>query len=160
MQQLDQGNQQQVNGQSGFQLPIRFILRPSNFISTTVLLAYIGGAVCVLLANIPVLFTQLSGLVLLVSFICWYYNSVYQPQHSPVELLLNDKDEWYLIDHKGTMEPLSLLPRSYVHTMFIILRFSQSKRNRAVILSFDNLPRVTFRRLRVRLLFTVPALKD
>jgi len=85
---------------------------------------------------------------------------IYLAKRNPTELLLNDKDEWYIIDgirgeKQAEMVRLVLLPESFVHTHLIVLMFRQGRCRRAVILTPDNISRTTCRRLRVRLRFTL-----
>jgi hypothetical protein len=99
-------------------------------------------------------------LIVLLSLVYWYYKMIYLLKINPTELLLNDKDEWYIIDKirgekEGEMVPLVLLPESYVHTQLIVLMFKQGSRKNAVILTPDNISRTICRRLRVRLRFTL-----
>jgi hypothetical protein len=99
-------------------------------------------------------------LVVLLSLVYWHYKMVYLLKTNPTELLLNDKDEWYIINKiqsgkEGEIVPLVLLPEPYVHTQLIVLMFRQGRHKRAVILTSDNISRTMCRRLRVRLRFTL-----
>ncbi len=97
-------------------------------------------------------------IIVLLSLVYWHYKMIYLLKTNPTELLLNDKDEWYIIDKnrdrkEGEMVLLVLLPESYVHTQLIVLMFRQGRRRSAVILTPDNISRTICRRLRVRLRF-------
>ena len=96
----------------------------------------------------------------LVAVVYLHYKMIYLPKTNPSELLLNDNDEWFIIDKnqgekEGEMVPLVLLPESYVHTQLLVLMFRQGRRKNAVILTPDNISRTICRRLRVRLRFTL-----
>ena len=145
---------------SNFELPIRFPLVPSKWLVAVVYLSHLGALACIYFSTIPVLLSQSMCLIVLLSLVYWHYKMVYLLKTNPTELLLNDKDEWYVIDkvrgdNEGEMVPLVLLPESYVHTQLIVLMFRQDRHKRAVILTPDNISRTTCRRLRVRLRFTL-----
>ncbi len=140
---------------SGFELPLRLSLQPSNWVMAVIYLSHFGALLCTYYSNIPMLPMQITCLMILSSLAYWYYRYIYQFKQTPVELLLNDKDEWYISEEGGDMAPAVLLPESLVHTHLIVLMFKQKKRNRCVILTSDNLPKMIFRRLSVRLRFTL-----
>lgn len=140
---------------SGFELPIRLSLQPSKWVIAVIYLSHFGALSCTYHSNIPVLPMLMTCLMILSSFAYWYYRYIYQLKQTPVELLLNDKDEWYISEEGDDMTPAILLPESFVHTHLIVLMFKQEKRNRCVILTSDNLLKKTFRRLCVRLRFAL-----
>jgi hypothetical protein len=145
---------------SNFELPIRFPLVPSKWLVAVVYLSHLGALACIYFSTIPVLLSQSMCLVVLLSLVYWHYKMIYLLKTNPAELLLNDKDEWYVIDkvrgeNEGEMVPLVLLPEPYVHTQLIVLMFRQGRHKMAVILTPDNISRTTCRRLRVRLRFTL-----
>ncbi len=149
-----------TSDKSNFELPIRFPLAPSKWLVAMVYISHPGAMACIYFSNIPVLLSQAMCLIVLLSLVYWYYKMIYLLRTNPAELLLNDKDEWYIIDKirgekEGEMVPLVLLPESYVHTQLIILMFKQGRSSRAVILTPDNISRTICRRLRVRLRFTL-----
>lgn len=117
-----------------------------------VFLIYFGAFVSVALTNISVFLMCGAWFVLSIAFAIWYYRDVYCMQKEKTELLLNDHDEWYLIDAEGRMILLELLPDSFNHHLLIILRFKQGK---YFVLTVDNLSRKMFRRLSVRLQFAL-----
>ena len=140
---------------SAFEHPIRFSLQTSKWVIALMYSSHIGALVCTYLSNISLLLMQMIFLMILISLVYWHYRYIYQLVQTPVELLLNDKDEWYISDGQGEMVPVRLLPESFVHRHLLVLMFRQGRRNRRVILTFDNLPRKTFRRLSVRLRFAL-----
>ena len=149
-----------TSDRSNFELPIRFPLAPSKWLAAVVYLSHLGAMACVYFSNIPVLQSQTMYLIVLLSLVYLHYKMIYLPKTNPSELLLNDKDEWFIIDKnqgekEGEMVPLVLLQESYVHTQLIVLMFRQGRRKNAVILTPDNISRTICRRLRVRLRFTL-----
>jgi len=154
-----------TSDKSNFELPIRFPLTPSKWLVAVVYFSHLGALVCIIFSNIPVLLLQAMFVIVLFSLAYWHYKMIYLPIINPTELLLNDKDEWYIIDGirgetEGEMVPVALLPESFVHTHLIVLMFRQGRHKRAVILTPDNISRTTCRRLRVRLRFTLCGPKD
>lgn len=139
--------------QSNFELPIRFVLMPSRIITATVCFMYIGAVVCVHFSGIPLSLKWIMSFILLFSLIYWYYIAVYRLERKPVDLLLNDKNEWYMSNPQGEMDLAELLPGAFVHNMLLVLTLRQGKFNRHIILFVDNLSRQTFRRLSTRLRF-------
>jgi len=149
-----------TSDRSNFELPIRFPLASSKWLVAVVYLSHLGAMACVYFSNIPVLQSQAMYLIVLLSLVYLHYKMIYLPKTNPSELLLNDKDEWFIIDKnqgekEGEMVPLVLLPESYVHTELIVLMFRQGRSKNAVILTPDNISRTICRRLRVRLRFTL-----
>ena len=149
-----------TSDRSNFELPIRFPLAPSKWLVAVVYLSHLGALACIYFSNFPVLLSQAMCLLVLLSLVYSHYKMIYLPETNPTELLLNDKDEWYIIDKiqgekESEMVPLVLLPESYVHTHLIVLMFRQGRHKSAVILTLDNISRTTCRRLRVRLRFTL-----
>ena len=149
-----------TSDRSNFELPIRFPLTPSKWLVAVVYLSHLGAMACIYFSNIPVLLSQAMCLIVLLSLVYLHYKMIYLLKTNPTELLLNDKDEWYIIDKirgekESEMVPLMLLPESYVHTELIILMFRQGRRKNDVILTSDNISRTICRRLRVRLRFTL-----
>ncbi len=140
---------------SGFELPLRLSLQPSNWVMAVIYLSHLGALFCTYYSNIPMLPMQMTCLIILSSLAYWHYRYIYQFKQTPVELLLNDKDEWYISDKKSEMDLVLLLPESFVHTHLIVLIFKQGKCKRSAILTFDNLSEATFRRLSVRLRFAL-----
>ena len=149
-----------TSDKSNFELPIRFLLAPSKWLIAVLYFSHLGALACIYFSNISVFQLQAMCLIVLLSLVYWHYEMIYLPKTNPTELLLNDKDEWYVIDDRrgeteGEMVPIVLLPESFVHTHLIVLMFRQGRCKRAVILTPDNISRTTCRRLRVRLRFTL-----
>ncbi len=147
-----------TSGDSNFILPIRFPLVPSKWLITVVFLSHSGALVCIYFSNIPLLLLQAMCLIVLFSLVYWHYKIIYLPKNNSAELLLNNKNEWYLInaidnEKESKMVPIVLLPESFVHTHLIVLMFGQGKRKIPVILTPDNIPKTVCRRFRVRLRF-------
>ena len=145
---------------SNFELPIRIPLTPSKWLIAVVYFSHLGALASIYFSNISLLQLQAMYLIVVFSLVYWHYNMIYLLQRNPTELLLNDKDEWYVIDDirgetEGEMSPVELLPESFVHTHLIVLMFRQGRCNRSVILTPDNISRTTCRRLRVRLRFAL-----
>ncbi len=145
---------------SNFELPIRFPLIPSKWLIAVVYFSHLGALACIYFSNISLLLLQTMCLIVLFNLAYWHHKMIYLPKRNPTELLLNDKDEWYIIDDirgekEAEMVRLVLLPESFVHTHLIVLMFKQGRCKRAVILTPDNISRMTCRRLRVRLRFTL-----
>lgn len=79
---------------------------------------------------------------------------IYRLQQSDIELLLNDKNDWYIIRASDDRQFIKLLPGVFLHRVLMILTFQELEYRRwYVVLSKDNLPARTFRRLSVRLRF-------
>lgn len=148
---------QMTQDKSGFELPIRFYLHTSKWVIALMYSSHLGALACIFHSNIPVLLIQISCFMILSSLAYLYNSYIYRLKQTPVELLLNDKDEWYISDRADEMISARLLPESFVHTHLIVLMFKQEKRNRFVILTSDNLSKKIFRRLIVRLRFTLSA---
>ena len=149
-----------TSDKSNFELPIRFPLTASKWLIAVVYFSHIGALACIYFSNISVFLLQAMYSIVLLSLAYCHYKMIYLPKRDPTELLLNDKDEWYIIDDmlgetEGEMIPIELLPESFVHTHLIVLMFRQGRYKRAVILTPDNISRTTCRRLRVRLRFTL-----
>jgi len=149
-----------ISEKSKFELPIRFPLVPSNWLIAVLYFCHLGALACIYFSNISVFLLQAMCLIILLSLAYWHYKMIYLPKANPTELLLNDKDEWYVIDDRrgeteGEMVPVVLLPESFVHTHLIVLMFRQGRCKRVVILTPDNISRTICRRLRVRLRFAL-----
>ena len=149
-----------ISDRSNFELPIRFPLVASKWLIAVLYMSHFGALVCIYFSNISLLLLQVMCLIVLFSLAYWHYKMIYLLKINPSELLLNAKDEWFIIDgiqgeKESEMLPLVLLPESYVHTHLIVLVFKQGRCKRAVILAPDNISRTTCRRLRVRLRFTL-----
>jgi len=156
---LWQGGRMTVD-KSNFELPIRIPLTPSKWLIAVIYFSHLGALASIYFSSISLLQLQIMYLIVLFSLAYWHYKMIYLLQRDSTELLLNDKDEWYIIDHRrgeteGEMVPIELLPESFVHTHLIVLMFSQGRCKRAVILTPDNISRTICRRLRVRLRFTL-----
>ena len=149
-----------TSDKSNFELPIRFPLTPSIWLIAVIYFSHLGALACIYFSNISLLHLQAMYLIVVLSLVYWHYKMIYLLQRNPTELLLNDKDEWYIIDDiqdetEGEMVPIVLLPESFVHTHLIVLMFRQGRCKRVVILTPDNISRTTCRRLRVRLRFAL-----
>jgi len=140
---------------TGFERLIRLSLEPSKWVIAVIYLIHIGALVCTYFSSIPLFLIQMTWFTISISLVYWHFTTIFQPKKYPADLLLNDKDEWYIIDKKDGSCPVTLLPESFVHTHLLILIFKQGRRNRVVILTTDNTHAETFRRLRVRLRFTL-----
>ncbi len=150
-----------TSDKSNFELPIRFLLIPSKWLIAMLYFCHLGALLCIYFSNISVVLLPIVFLLVLLSLAYWSYKMIYLPKRNPAELLLNDKDEWYILDktrskEEGEMIPIVLLAESYVHTHLIVLNFKQSSCKRTVILTSDNISKTTCRRLRVRLRFFSP----
>jgi len=151
---------QMTTDTSNFELPIRFPLMPSKWLIAVVYLSHLGALPCIYFSNISLLLLQTMCLVVMLSLAYCHYKMIYLLKKYPTELLLNNKDEWYIIDEvqgekEGEMVPIVLLPESYAHTHLIVLMFRQDSRKKVVILTPDNISKTLCRRLRVRLRFTL-----
>jgi hypothetical protein len=144
-----------ASDKTNFERPIRLLLEPSKWVKVVIYFCHIGALVCIYLSNIPLFIMQMAWFMILISLVYWHVTIIFQPKKYPAELLLNDKDEWYIIDNKAESYPVALLPESFVHTHLLVLIFKQGKRKRVVILTTDNTRPETFRRLSVRLRFTL-----
>jgi len=149
-----------TSDKSNFELPIRFPLTPSKWLIAVVYFSHIGALACIYFSNISLLLLRATCLIVFFSLAYWHYKMIYLPKRNPTELLLNDKDEWYIIDEiqgekEGNMVPVVLLPESFVHTHLIVLMFRQGRHKSSVVLTPDNICKTTYRRLRVRLRFTL-----
>ena len=140
---------------TGFERLIRLTLGPSKWVIAVIYLSHIIALVCAYFSNIPVFLMQMAWLMILISLVYWHVTIIFQLKKYPTELLLNDKDEWYIIDNKDGSCPVTLLPESFVHTHLLVLIFKQGRRNRVVILTTDNTHAETFRRVCVRLRFAL-----
>ncbi len=149
-----------ASDKSNFERPIRLPLEPSKWVIAVIYSSHIGALVCIYFSNILLFLMQMAWFVILISLVYWHVTIIFRPKKCPVELLLNDKDEWYIIDNKAGIHPVALLPESFVHTHLLVLTFKQGKRKRVVILTTDNTRPETFRRLSVRLRFTLSGARD
>ncbi len=145
---------------TSFEHPIRVSLRPSNYVIAAIILIHLGALLCIHLARMPAQLILLLCFIILLSFARCYFSFIYQAGILrsgcvPAELLLNAQDEWFLTDVSGAMNLVTLLPESYVHHLLVVLNFQQGSHKRSVILTADTVPADTFRRLRVRLKFTL-----
>ena len=144
-----------ASDKTNFERPIRLSLEPSKWVIAIVYSSHIGALVCIYFSNIPLFLMQMAWFVILISLVYWHVTIIFQPKKYPAELLLNDKYEWYIIDNKTGNCPVDLLPESLVHTHLLVLIFKRGKRKRVVILTTDNTRPEAFRRLSVRLRFTL-----
>lgn len=142
-----------MRDKSNFELPIRFLIKPSKWLIVVIYLTHFGALVCTTLSNIPMIAMLMACSFILLSFIVGHYNYIYRLKEVPQELLLNELDEWYISEAGDELTSAVLLPEPFVHTHLIVLRFKQGKNNRRVILTPDNLSQKLFRRLSVRLRF-------
>lgn len=145
---------------SNFELPIRFPLTPSKWLIAMIHVSHSGALICIYYSDSPFILSLIMSLIVLSSLVYRHYTMVYVLRKRPSELLLNNKDEWYIIDQAGSEAegeriPVFLLPESYVHTQLIILMFKQGRCKRTVILTPDNISKKICRRLRVRLRFSL-----
>ena len=153
-----------ITDTSNFELPIRFQLTPSKWLAALIYINHSGALICISFSNVSIPLLQTMCLIVLFSLAYWHYKMIYMLQVNHIELLLNDKDEWYIINEiqnneEGEMIPVALLPESFVHTHLIVLVFRQSKGKRTVILTPDNISQTICRRLRVRLRFTLSGVR-
>ena len=149
-----------TSDKSNFELPIRIPLTPSKWLIAVIYFSHLGVLACIYFSNISLLQLQVMYMIVLFSLAYWHYKMIYLLQRNSTELLLNDKDEWYIINDRrdeteGEMVPIELLSESFVHTHLIVLMFRQGRCKKAVILTPDNISMTTCRRLRVRLRFTL-----
>ncbi len=149
-----------TSDKSNFELPIRIPLTPSKWLIAVIYFSHLGALACIYFSNISLLQMQVMYMIVLFSLAYWHYKMIYLLQRNSTELLLNDKDEWYIINDRrdeteGEMVPIELLSESFVHTHLIVLMFRQGRCKKAVILTPDNISMTTCRRLRVRLRFTL-----
>ncbi len=90
-------------------------------------------------------------LISLVHTLCLY---VWQNvPYSPVELILNDMEEWLLILAEGQTVEVVLRSGAFVHPLLVVLPFKYGLRFPVVILTPDVVDQDLLRRLRVRLRF-------
>ena len=155
-----------ASDKTNFERPIRLSLKSSKWVIAVTYSSHIGALVCSYFSNIPLFLMQMAWFMILISLVYWHVTTIFQLKKYPAELLLNDKDEWYIIDnnvpflanhsrYKAGSCPIALLPESFVHTHLLVLIFKHGKRKRVVILTTDNTRKETFRRLSVRLRFTL-----
>ncbi len=142
-----------MRDKSDFELPVRFVIKPSKWLIVLICLTYLGALICTILSNISIPVMLMICSFILLGLVARHHSYIYRLKKNPQELLLNELDEWYIAEAGG--EPISvvLLPEPFVHTHLIVLRFKQGKKNRCVILTPDNLSQQLFRRLSVRLRF-------
>jgi uncharacterized membrane protein len=146
-----------MRDKSNFELPIRFLIKPSKWVIVVIYLTHSGALICTTLSNIPMITMLMACSVILLSLIVGHYSYIYRLKEVPAELLLDELDEWYITETGDELTPVVLLPEPFVHTHLIVLRFKQGKGNRRVILTADNLSKNLFRRLSVRLRFPLTA---
>lgn len=145
---------------TAFERPIKLRLQPSKWIIIAIVLIHLGALSSLYFADIHShILLALCLLVLLSLFNC-YYRFIYLQGISPAtgryaDLLLNDKDEWFISNKDRGMSLVTLSSESYVHSALVVLNFKQGRAKRSVILTADTVPADTFRRLRVRLRFTL-----
>jgi hypothetical protein len=137
-----------------FNIPLRIPVKRSRWLLSGISLAH-GGAVCLLWpVALPVGLKIIFLLMICISFINSMHKHLYfRNNNSPVELFLNDEDEWLLTTRKNGTYEVQLHAEHYVHPWLVVLLFSTEARNHTIILTPDMIHPDVFRRLRVRLRF-------
>lgn len=127
-------------------------IRPSRTLAGVLAAAHGGAIVCVMITALP-LWARLS-LTVLVAAGLWHSLTRYVLQRRPdaiTGLRCDGDGRWFVRWRTGVVEPVSLLPDSYLHPAVVVvnLRVEADRRRRAVILLADNVDPESFRRLRV-----------
>lgn len=119
----------------------------SRYLCLFVLLSHCGATVAVAFTAIEPLFRAvLVGVALLSLYRSW-------SRLTPGFIILrwDSLDQWWLYDRDGGEHAADLLPGSYVHPWFMVLRFRVDRSVHDLVLMPDNVCRTSLRRLRVRL---------
>ena len=135
-----------------FNAPVRIPVKRSRWLLAGISLAH-GGAVCLLWpAALPVGLIFFLLLMTCASFINSMHKHLYFfYDNAPVELFLNNEDEWFLTTRKDETYEVQLYPEHYVHPWLVVLLFRVEARKYTIILTPDMINPDVFRRLRVRL---------
>ena len=139
---------------NNFELPLFIPVRPSCWLVAVFYTAHIGAILALFASNIPLVIQSLIMAGLLVSLFhghCLYI--IQKNPASPVQLVLNQAGEWWLILSSGNTVPVVLKPMAFVHPLLVVLVFKDGSAAYSVILTPDTVDPDTFRRLRVRLRF-------
>ena len=140
---------------SYFALPLRIPLKPSNRVFALMLLSQIGALISLYFPAIPLGMKAGIATLILLSLRNLIKTHKRRLKLGPTEeLILNDKNEWYIKSGEDEMRPVSLLPTPLVHPNLIVMVFAQGRRLRSVVLTPNEVPTDTFRRLKVRMKFT------
>ena len=112
-----------------------------------------GGAVRLLWpVALPVGLKIILLLMICASFVKSMHSHLYYfNDNDPVELFLNNEDEWFLTTRKGETYEVQLYPEHYVHPWLVVLLFRAEAQKHTIILTPDMINPDIFRRLRVRL---------
>ena len=135
-----------------FNTPVRIPVKLSRWLLAGISLAH-GGAVCLLWSvALPVGLKIIFLLMTCISFINSMHKHLYfLDDNRPVELFLNNEDEWFLTTRKDETYEVQLHAEHYVHPWLVVLLFRTEARKHTIILTPDMIHPDVFRRLRVRL---------
>jgi hypothetical protein len=119
----------------------------SRYLCLFVLLSHCGAVMAVAFTAIAPLFRVALAAVVLVSL----YRNWRRLTPEFAVLRCDSVDQWWLYDRNGGEHIAELLPGSYVHPWFTVLRFRVNRSVHDLVLTPDNACRTSLRRLRVRL---------
>jgi hypothetical protein len=135
-----------------FNNPIRIPVKRSRWLLAGISLSH-GGAICLLWPVVlPVGLKIIFLLMTCVSFIYSIHKYLYYfDNNCPIELFLNNEDEWFLTIRRDKTYEVQLHAEHYVHPWLVVLLFRTETCNHTIILTPDMIHPDVFRRLRVRL---------
>ena len=140
-------------GYSGFDLPIRFTYRPPVWLLPLMVFCYCGGSICVIYTSLPAIIKSTLLVVASIKFASWFRKDLQNRKITTV-IILNKKDQWYVIHPELHPERPRLVSASILLPDLIFLRLENpDKRHYDLILTGACLDKETLRRLRVRLKF-------
>jgi hypothetical protein len=137
-----------------FILPVLVFIRPSLYLKFFIYGIHAGALPAVFAANLSWSIRCLLLGVLIISLMHAIWTNVLQKNpDSPVQLLLDADDEWWLTTASGQTIRVRLIATAFVHPLLTVLPFRAARGRHAVILTPDAVDTDSFRRLRVRLRF-------
>ena len=137
---------------NAFELPLRIRIYPPKWLAAGLIVSHLGAVAILGTVQIPSEAKVLLIIVIIISLIYVLRLYIWQKSKwSPLELILNDKEEWYLTLASGEIIQVDLRPGAFVHPILVILPFRHGIYFPTVILTPSSVDQDTLRRLRVRL---------
>ncbi len=137
---------------NAFELPLRIRIYPSKWLAACLIASHLGTVAVLVTVQVLMVVKVLLTIVIIISLIRVLRFYIWQKSKwSPLELILNDKEEWYITLTSGDMIEVKLRPGAFVHPLLVILPFRHGIHFSTVILDPSCVDQDTLRRLRVRL---------
>lgn len=137
---------------NAFELPLRIEIYPPKWLATGLIVSHLGAVVILGKVEFPTVIKIFLIIVIIISLVYFFRLYILQmSKRSLLELILNDKEEWYLTLVSGETIKVELRPGAFVHPLLVILPFRHGIYFPTVILTPSSVDQDTFRRLRVRL---------